>query len=160
MPKLPNPDCITCAQLSAAKAIEVYGDAGKGCWDSRYCPKRRWYYRNRVGQTGKAIALEPPQTYFAVLYLYKEPGEKPLHALGAELWMGQQAIVKLEPVHCFGLTSGQIRGYSESVLQAFSKECGVKLAQFKDIFELNPQTCPLRPCPLHFRSSFQLLDRE
>ncbi|MHC5897521.1 hypothetical protein [Nostoc sp.] len=31
-----------------------------------------------------SVIVVRPATYFAVLYLYKESGDKPLHALGAE----------------------------------------------------------------------------
>jgi hypothetical protein len=75
----------------------------------------------------EVIAVEPPATYFAVLYLYKEPGDKPLHAMSAELWLGQKPICRLEPIHCFGLTAGKIRAYTDQVLQAFAKQYGVSL---------------------------------
>ncbi len=151
MPKPPDPDCLVCAGLNATKAKEVYGESGKGCWDSRFCPKRRYYYRHRSERI-KTIALPPPDIYFAILLLYKEPGDRPLHALGAELWRGREAIATLQPVHCFGMTASQIRSYSESVLDSFTDECGTRLRQFKEFFTLAPASCPLRPCPLHPRT--------
>jgi hypothetical protein len=152
MPKPLDPKCQLCAKLPTAKAKVLHGTEGDGCWNPKVCHNRRSFYRNKSkddsGQI-EAIAVEPPATYFAVLYLYKEPGDKPLHALGAELWLGQKPICRLEPIHCFGLTSGKIRTYTDQVLQAFAKQYGVSLHQYKDMFEIAPTHCPVRPCPLY-----------
>ncbi|OUL33995.1 hypothetical protein [Nostoc sp. 106C] len=151
MPKPLNPKCQLCAKLPTAKAKVLHGTEGDGCWNPRVCHNRRSFYRSRTedNRSIDSITVEPPATYFAVLYLYKEPGDKPLHALGAELWLGQQPICRLEPIHCFGLTAGKIRTYTDRVLQAFAKEYGVSLYQYKDMFEISPDNCPVRPCPLH-----------
>ncbi|BAZ53954.1 hypothetical protein NIES4103_66380 [Nostoc sp. NIES-4103] len=59
----------------------LHGSQGDGCWNPKVCHNRRSFYRNRSkdysGQI-EAIAVEAPETYFAVLYLYKESGDKPL----------------------------------------------------------------------------------
>ncbi|HEY9804816.1 MAG TPA: hypothetical protein V6D25_31070, partial [Leptolyngbyaceae cyanobacterium] len=120
MPKPLDPKCQLCAKLPAAKARVLHGTEGDNCWNPKVCHNRRSFYRNKskdgsgqIEAMGYArpevIAVEPPETYFAVLYLYKEPGDKPLHALGAELWLGQKPVCRLEPIHCFGLTAGKIR---------------------------------------------------
>ncbi|MBD2214386.1 hypothetical protein H6G27_31690 [Nostoc linckia FACHB-104] len=151
MPKPLNPKCQLCASLPTAKAKVLHGTQGDGCWNPKVCHNRRSFYRSRTEDNSgiDSIAVEPPATYFAVLYLYKESGDKPLHALGAELWLGQQPICRLESIHCFGLTAGKIRSYTDKVLQAFAKEYGVSLYQYKDMFEISPDHCPVRPCPLH-----------
>ena len=71
------------------------------------------------------------------------------YALGAELWHGQQPVCRLESIHCFGLTASKIKIYTEQVLQAFSKKYQVNLYQYKEMFEISPLQCPVRPCPLH-----------
>ncbi|WP_138506949.1 hypothetical protein [Nostoc sp. PA-18-2419] len=151
MPKPLDPKCQLCAKLPAAKAKVLHGPEGDDCWNPRVCHNRRSFYRNKSkddsGQI-EAIAVEPPANYFAVLYLYKELGDKPLHAMSAELWLGQKPICRLEPIHCFGLTPGKIRAYTDKVLQAFAKEYNVSLYQYKDMFEVSPTHCPVRPCPL------------
>jgi hypothetical protein len=86
---------------------------------------------------------------YILLYLYKEAGDKPLHAMSAELWLGQKPVCRLEPIHCFGLTAGKIRAYTDQVLQAFARQYGVSLYQYKDMFEITSNYCPVRPCPLH-----------
>jgi hypothetical protein len=151
MPKPLNPKCELCSKLSAIQAKVIHGVSGDGCWNPKVCHNRRSFYRRRLETTAavETISLPPPDTYFAVLYLYKEAGEKPLHALGAELWHGQKAICRLEPVHCFGLTASKIRIYTDQVLQAFSQKHEVRLNQYKELFEVNPLHCPVRPCPLH-----------
>jgi hypothetical protein len=151
MPKPLNPKCQLCAKLPTAKAKVLHGIEGDGCWNPKVCHNRRSFYRSRTEDNSgiDSITVEPPATYFAVLYLYKEPGDKPLHSLGAELWLGQQPICRLESIHCFGLTAGKIRAYTDKVLQAFAKEYGVSLYQYKDMFEIIPDHCPVRPCPLH-----------
>nr|WP_322661294.1 hypothetical protein [Dendronalium sp. ChiSLP03b]MDZ8206575.1 hypothetical protein [Dendronalium sp. ChiSLP03b] len=155
MPKPLDPKCQLCSKLPTAKAKVLHGAEGDGCWNPSICHNRRSFYRRRSENDTAgiaAIAVEPLATYFAVLYLYKEPGDKPLHALGAELWLGQKPICRLEPIHCFGLTAGKIRTYTDTVLQAFAKQYSVSLFQYKDMFEISPCHCPVRPCPLHPQS--------
>ncbi|RCJ37282.1 hypothetical protein A6770_40375 [Nostoc minutum NIES-26] len=151
MPKPLDPKCQLCSKLPTAKAKVLHGAEGDGCWNPHICHNRRSFYRRRKSaNTGiETIIVEPPGTYFAVLYLYKELGDKPLHALAAELWLGQQPVCRLEPIHCFGLTAGKIRSYTDQVLQAFASQYSVSLYQYKDMFEINPAHCPVRPCPLH-----------
>jgi hypothetical protein len=154
MPRPLQKKCSICSQLTTKKARLLHGQEGDGCWDDKYCHNRRSFYRkqartNNGENTIQSVVVEPPQNYFAILLLYKEPGERPLHALGAELWQGQTPLCKLQPVHCFGLTGGTIREYTQQVLEAFSKQCGMSLSKYKDIFEVSPEKCPIRPCPLH-----------
>ncbi|WP_235602639.1 hypothetical protein [Nodularia spumigena] len=56
--------------------------------------------------------------------------------MGAELWLGQKPICRLEPIHSFGLTVGKIRAYTDQVLQAFAQQYNVSLYQF-DTSKLN-----------------------
>lgn len=140
-----------CANLPTVQAKVLHGQEGDGCWNPKVCHNRRSFYRRRTEANLdiETIVVEPPVTYFAVLYLYKEPGDKPLHALGAELWHGQQPVCRLEPIHCFGLTASKIKAYTEQVLQAFSKKYNVNLYQYKEMFEISHSQCPVSPCPLH-----------
>ncbi len=152
MPKPLDPKCQLCTKLPTTQAKLLHGPQGDGCWNPKVCHNRRSFYRHRSQKNSAeidAIAVEPPATYFAVLYLYKEPEDKPLHALGAELWLGQKPICRLQAIHCFGLTAGKIRTYTDQVLQAFAKEYDISLYQYKDMFEISPAHCPVRPCPLH-----------
>jgi len=151
MPKPLNPKCQLCAKLPTVQAKLLHGAEGDGCWDANVCHNRRSFYRHRRDSQAKmeVLQVEPPVTHFAVLYLYKETGDRPLHALEAQLWCGQKPICRLEPIHCFGLTAGKVKAYTEKVLQAFSEEYQISLYQYKEMFEINPTHCPVRPCPLH-----------
>jgi hypothetical protein len=154
---MPNPlkqKCLICSQMTAKKARLLHGQQGDECWDDLYCHNRRSFYRKLARtdndkNTIDAVVVEQTQNYFAILLLYKESNEKPLHALDAELWLGQTSIYKLQTVHCFGLTAEAIREYTQQVLEAFSNQCGLFLNKYKDVFEISPEVCPVRPCPLH-----------
>ncbi|BDA76281.1 hypothetical protein CAL7716_104470 (plasmid) [Calothrix sp. PCC 7716] len=132
----------------------LHGQEGDRCWDDKYCHNRRSFYRklartSNEKNTINTVVLKPQENYFAILLLYRDSGERPLHALGAELWLGQAPTFRLQSVHCFGLTAGAIREYTQQVLEAFSLASGINLNKYKDIFEISPERCPVRPCPLH-----------
>jgi hypothetical protein len=87
MPKPLDPKCQLCAKLPTAQAKVLHGTAGDGCWNPKVCHNRRSFYRHRsqnnsaeIDAMGYArpevIAVEPPATYFAVLYLYNRSGKK------------------------------------------------------------------------------------
>jgi hypothetical protein len=84
----------------------------------------------------------------AVLHLYRPRVGDPLHAVGAELWVGQKKVAMIEPVHTLGMTGSQVKAYLCQILQAFSQQQGVDLEKFETQVELNPSTCPITPCPL------------
>ncbi|NJM89376.1 MAG: hypothetical protein HC847_21650 [Hydrococcus sp. RU_2_2] len=153
MPKPLNFKCLECSRHTTEWAQTVHGEHGDSCWNPKRCYDRRSFYRHRSQNSmafdGEIVSLSPPDSYYAILYLYKDSGEKPLHALGAELWLGQKAICKIEPIHCFGLTASKIKAFSQQVLQTFSEKYQIFLPQYKEMFELSPQLCPLRPCPLN-----------
>ena len=153
MPKPLNLQCFECSRHTTDWAKTVHGELGDRCWNPKRCYDRRSFYRLRdrfkTDSQSEIISIAPPTSYSAILYLYKGSGEKPLHALGAELWLGQKAVCKIEPVHGFGLTAGKIRAFSQQVLQTFSEKYQVVLPQYKEMYELAPELCPIRPCPLH-----------
>jgi len=63
--------------------------------------------------------------------------------------MRQEKVATFEPVHCLGLTSRQVAAYLQEVLQVFSHKYDVAIAKFSTQVELDPQQCPLMPCPLY-----------
>lgn len=157
MPKGMVQKCRSCAKLSANEAIALHGAAGTGCWVSAVCPKRRYYYRNRdllnkkrrKGTANDPIELLPPTAPAAILHLYRERVDAPLHAVGAELWVGQKRTQEIAAMHCLGLTPGQIATHLQAVLQRLSEECEHPLDKFAAQVELHPSQCPIAPCPLH-----------
>jgi hypothetical protein len=50
-----------------------------------------------------------PAVPAAIVHWYRITQDSPLHALGAELWMGNDRVTKIEPVHCLGLTELQVK---------------------------------------------------
>lgn len=161
--------CRLCAKLSVQDAQQRHGPEGDGCWDPKYCHNRRSYYRHRgmrnhlrkqrrqqdsaLPEREKVRVVElhlpSPALPAAVVQWYRETKDSPLHALGAELWMGNDRVAKVAPVHCLGLTELQVKALLVRVLAEFSQHSGLKIERFRSAVELHPLNCPIRPCPLH-----------
>lgn len=166
--------CRLCSKLTVQEAQQRHGSEGDGCWDPKYCHNRRSYYRHRGvrnyvrkrrrreqqiepdasgvqgDKPGQVVTLEIPAPAIpaAVVHWYRETKDSPLHALGAELWMGNDRVAKIEPVHCLGLTEIHIKTLLVRILDTFSQHCGTKVERFRSAVELHPLNCPIRPCPL------------
>lgn len=87
-------------------------------------------------------------TPHAYLYWYRRAKDAPVHAIGAELWVGDHRRARA----CFHVTGGgavQIKETLLHVLESFSTLAEAKVPHFRDEVELMPDRCPLRPCPLH-----------
>jgi hypothetical protein len=163
--------CRLCSKLSSQEAQARHGNVGDGCWDDAKCHNRRSYYRHRgirnhtrkqrrrneMQNLGKdvdcnttvTIDIPVPAIPAAVVHWYRETKDSPLHALGAELWVGNDRVAKIEPVHCLGLTELQVKTLLLRILDGFSQHSGLKLERFRTAVELHPLNCPIRPCPLH-----------
>uniref|UniRef100_B8HZL9 Uncharacterized protein n=1 Tax=Cyanothece sp. (strain PCC 7425 / ATCC 29141) TaxID=395961 RepID=B8HZL9_CYAP4 len=159
--------CRLCAKLTAQEAQHRHGPEGDGCWTPQVCYNRRSYYRHRgVRNQGRklrrrearagAIAggtvvleLPAPAVPAAVVHWYRVTKDAPLHAIGAELWMGNDRTARIEPVHCLGLRESQVKALLIQILALFSQQCGRKVERFRTSVELHPDYCPIRPCPLH-----------
>jgi hypothetical protein len=168
--------CRLCSKLTAQEAQQKHGADGDGCWDARYCHNRRSYYRHRgvrnhvrkqrrrgrqmeqqdiseaeVAGSGRVVTLEIPAPAIpaAIVHWYRVTKDSPLHALGAELWVGNDRVAKIEPVHCLGLTELQVKTLLVRILDVFSQHSGIKVERFRSSVELHPHNCPIRPCPLY-----------
>ena len=117
------------------------------------CHNRRSYYRHRGvrnhvrkqrrrGQQPEQAPSEPevstsvrvttlkilaPAVPAAVVHWYRITKDSPLHALGAELWMGNDRVAKIEPVHCLGLTELQVKTLLVRILDVFSQHSRIKV---------------------------------
>jgi hypothetical protein len=170
MPKSQSEKCRQCSKLTIAKVITKHGPTGTDCWVGEKCHKRRSYYRNRDRYNaskrqqyrgiavsaevddgkGTVLTVVPVVVPAAVLYLYRARVDDPLHAIGAELWLGQVKVAQIEPVHTMGLMPVQVKGFLKEILTAFSGQVsGGGVTQFEVQKELSPDCCPIRPCPLH-----------
>lgn len=162
--------CRLCAKLNAQEAQQRHGPQGDGCWNPKYCHNRRSYYRHRgvrnsvrkqrrreqpaesgVIPSERVATLDvlAPAVPAAVVHWYRATKDAPLHALGAELWVGNDRVAQIEPVHCLGLTELQVKTLLVRILEVFSQHSGRKVERFRSSVELHPQNCPIRPCPLY-----------
>ncbi|WP_409339944.1 hypothetical protein [Nostoc edaphicum] len=76
MPKPLDPKCKLCAKLPTTQAKVLHRTAGDGCWNPKVCHNRRSFYRHRSQKNSAeidSVTVEPPATYFAVLYLSHLP---------------------------------------------------------------------------------------
>jgi hypothetical protein len=115
--------------------------------------RRRNEIQNQVKEDDRntivTIDIPVPAIPAAVVHWYRETKDSPLHALGAELWLGNNRVAKIEPVHCLGLTELQVKTLLLRILDGFSQHSRLKLERFRTAVELHPLNCPIRPCPLH-----------
>jgi hypothetical protein len=166
--------CRLCSKLDSQEAQQRHGSDGDGCWNPNVCHNRRSYYRHRGVRnhvrkqrrrnqptepglaesqvpSGRVATLEvlAPAVPAAVVHWYRITKDAPLHALGAELWIGNDRVAKVEPIHCLGLTELQVKTLLVRILDVFSQHSGIKVERFRSSVELHPHNCPIRPCPLY-----------
>lgn len=154
--------CRKCAMLSAEQAQTLHGIEGDGCWNPDVCYSRRSYarHRDRINQTRSRkrkekeftqipVEFEPlSQLVFGVLVVYRRAGaDTPVHAIAAEIWQGQEKIAIVPAVHCMGMLPGQVHQYVSKMLSVLEDRYGIK--KFASQTRLDPDLCPIRPCPLH-----------
>ena len=147
MPKKVGHNCFQCSKLSTPEA------QAKHCWDAVRCPNRRHYQRNKArisqqrkqsrpvessGNVPRTIAIavadgkpfESPIGTAVSIIFYRERQDAPVHALAAEVWQGTEKVLKVEPMHCLGLSPAQVVGVMTEILKACSSELGVELTKF------------------------------
>jgi hypothetical protein len=99
----------------------------------------------------KAIA----QHYYAILLLYREPRYRGrVHAIRAQVWQGSNLVNEIEGEHCIGMTPGDVIHYVEAMLVVLKDVYDIPY--FADIEQLDPDYCPIRPCPRHSARFVQL----
>lgn len=86
----------------------------------------------------------PNFNYSAVLQVYRQSVDAPLHAVGGEIWYGSQKAADITPIHCTKLTARQVEIYLERLLQKLNEVYGIRKFASKE--ELHPQCCPLSGC--------------
>jgi hypothetical protein len=154
--------CQKCAMLSAVQAQTIHGPDGDGCWNPSVCYSRRSYarHRHRRNQTRsqkrretlpETITVDAPELAnlaSAVLVVYRKIGaDTPIHAIGAEIWKGQEKYAIIQPIHCAGMVPSQVHGYVSKMLSALEAHYGIR--KFASQERLDIDLCPLRPCPHH-----------
>jgi hypothetical protein len=158
--------CRKCAMLSSQQAQSLHGAEGDGCWNPMVCHSRRSYIRNRdrINQTRSRRRKEREgqpeleqlvvdyvplaQITYAVLQVYRPMGaDTPVHAIGAEVYQGQEKIAMVPVVHCLGLLPSQVHGYVRSMVNALEDRYGIH--KFASQVRMEVALCPVRPCPHH-----------
>jgi hypothetical protein len=159
--KIPQ-KCQKCAMLTAEVAKEIHGADGDNCWNPAVCYSRRSHARHRDRRNqartlkhssvvAKNISInieEYTDIVFAVLIVYRPVGaETPIHAIGAEIWKGQEKIAAVQAIHCVGLVRSQILAYVKKMLSVLGENYGIK--KFASLERLDSNRCPIRPCLHH-----------
>lgn len=169
MPAQAREKCRQCSKLSLEQALAKHGSEGDGCWSGEPCHKRRTYYRHRerynrsrrlkyTGDRESAAQIDLislPHIPAVVVHFYRQRKDEPLHAVGVELWIGQQKKAVVQPVHTLGWTESQLKTYLKQALASFSCQHQVQITDIAATVELAPSLCPLVLCPLKPTSNEQ-----
>jgi len=79
--------------------------------------------------------------YSAVLQVYRQSVDAPLHAVGGEIWLGLHKLADITPIHCLKLTPRQVEVYLERLLKKLHEVYGIRKFASKE--ELHPTLCRL-----------------
>jgi len=136
------------------------------------CHRRRSHYRHRSdinairrrqrrkgNQEYAATEVEPgiitPATIAppiieapaaAVLVLFRQSKDTPVHAVAAEVWRGNQKLTQIEAIHCMGMRGDKVTAYIKELLLSLHEQFGV--SKFEDVIkELPVSQCPILNCP-------------
>ncbi|MBD1909860.1 MULTISPECIES: hypothetical protein [unclassified Leptolyngbya] len=102
-----------------------------------------------IGDPDTPLELLPPPTthYAAVLVLYRNRKDSPVHAIAAEIWQGDTKIHTIKAVHCLGMRGNEVADYIEQLLTQLHER--FKVSRFEsEPKELPVADCPLTPCPM------------
>ena len=86
----------------------------------------------------------PVITFTAVLQVYRASVDAPLHAVGGQIWRGDEKEADIISIHCIKLTPRQVEIYLERLLKKLNEAYGIR--KFASIEELHPQCCSLPGC--------------
>lgn len=184
-PQIPE-KCRKCAMLTMPQVHALHGNEGDRCYEPKVCRSRRSHarkaeqnnYKRRIQHQQKKLqnrAQEQPtisaeshpplsvelpisvvQRYYAILVLYREPKYRGrVHAIRAQVWQGSQLVNEIQGEHCLGMTPTEVIQYVEAMLALLKQTYNV--SYFADIEQLDPDYCPLQPCPRHSTSRLSFL---
>ena len=162
MPARGSDKCRLCSKLSLEQALQKHGLDGTGCWEGEPCHKRRTYYKNRerynrsrrikynvdLEEATQLKGVSIPSIPAVIVYFYRQRKNDQLHAIRADLWVGQQKKASYPTVHTLGWTERLVLDYIRQAVSVFSREKEVEISGIAATVELDPQTCPLLNCPL------------
>lgn len=100
-----------------------------------------------AGEEMQLIIPPPPIILAAVLVLYRNHKDAPVHAVAAEIWQGDRKVGEMKPIHCMGMRGDQVATYLQQVLTTLRESYGV--SRFEDVVkEIPVQQCPIEACPI------------
>lgn len=93
-----------------------------------------------------------PFPYAAVLVLYRQAKDAPVHAVTAEIWQGDRKVKQLNVVHCMGMRGNEVTTYIREILEQLHQQFDV--SRFEDVIKEMPvEKCPIAECPLSHQVS-------
>lgn len=133
-----NRQCLECARLPIEAARQ------QPCWtdERELCHKRRSHYLKRGNRNmsrrlqhcskqtapdGQSFSLPIPPSASLILVIYSEQPqsfrshETPVHAIGAELWVGCELKEQMVPQMCYGKRGDEVALLPPLILEEFSK---------------------------------------
>lgn len=164
MGRLTNEQCWACSLLTPIEARQLHEASrdGDSCWNDLVCHSRRSYYRRGRGQRRRgaieAIVVPIPKIPYVVLHTYVDKPRQAedgvvIHALCAELWLGEKPVALTQPQHVFGLPPRMVKEYARQVLQALFERYGdgkrLGFERFAREEQHSVSQCPIRPCSFH-----------
>lgn len=161
-----NRKCIECARLPIEEARQ------RSCWadERQLCHKRRshylkrgdrntarrvWYRSTCSKQKEESFSLPTMPTASVILVIYSEQpnqfksSETPVHAIGAELWMGTELKQQMVPEPCYGKRGDEVALLPPLILEEFSKRFaeeynqGKRFQRFAAKVHRHIQDCPV-----------------
>jgi hypothetical protein len=131
-------------------------------WKIEQTQYRRWDDKSRGGRNTRKLNLSAatspvetvevnppllPAAPAAILVLYRQSSNSPVHAVAAEVWRENQKIAEVKPVHCMGMRADKVADYIKQLLTSLNQQFAVM--KFEDVVkEIPVQQCPITPCPL------------
>jgi len=158
--------CWACSLLTAIEARKLHDatEGGDGCWNDTVCHSRRSYYRKGRGDRVRRqpqveeVVVPIPTVPYVVLHTYVEQprhshDDVVIHAMCAELWVGDKPIALTQPQHTFGLPPRLVKEYARQLLEALFEQYGnCKRSGFERYAREEQHAvaqCPIRPCSYH-----------
>ena len=105
---------------------------------------------NSATPTIEVLPPLPPLVPAAILVLYRQNANTPVHAVAAEVWQGEHKLAGVIPMHCMGMKADKVTAYIKALLLSLNQQFGVM--RFENITkEIPVDECPIVPCPLIHR---------
>ncbi|PSB46818.1 hypothetical protein C7B80_11610 [Cyanosarcina cf. burmensis CCALA 770] len=161
-----NQKCWACSLLTPAEARKLHDATcgGDGCWAGDSCHSKRSYYRKGRQQKAQRraaideVVVSVPEIPYVVLHTYLDKPRQPndevvIHAICAELWLGNAPKAMTRPEHTFGYPPRVVKEYALQLLEALYLKYGHGRRTGFERFAREQQhsiaQCPVRPCSYH-----------